>query len=443
MERVEVPANDQPQGADVTPPTKRPAKRHPAEEVSAVDDADESSGSQSKRMRTAAHDFGVNGSADELYEGGTDIQSSTYSPKSSGGSSEDMAENRPQPAHDGWNRGVNGGLRTSFGEQKQVQDAPAKSESNLRPKSAGQGGPHEGVEMNRSLSPEPIPSRPVLVRQSYQPRYLDLPQADKLKYLQRYFPGVGTETSFCVLCVSYGHSAEGCPDLNPDQEYRPIRIFPAVQKGGECARCHVKCHSETALWRTYEPVEGRIRKVKALTPSCFRCGENGHYGMDCDRIPSPQLCVPQRVWSTWSRWNFRQHMDPDATDEPLLSMVLPGSVPKSYPSAGGGRPDLGKSIVPQRHVVFEAGDDDEENDSLVRAPVRRNPGPGRINISATIVGTTLAGGKTVFPPLPPGPPPPLPSEAPASGKPKSKPKKNKNKSNNVAKNQQQRSTNGR
>lgn len=440
MENIEAPAETPTECAHIIPPTTKRA----ADEISADDGYQSSaSGSQSKRMRSTTNDdLATRGSADELHEEGAYGFSDPEEGEDFDEESGETSVARPlPPVHDGWNPGVGNGLRTSFGVKEKTQDEHAKPDVNLRPMPAVQDGPREEVETERASSPDPMPTRPVLIPQ-LSPATLNFTPHEMEAYLKRYFPGVDPEAAFCVLCVSYGHFAIGCPDLALDVEYPPVRAFPVVPKGSVCGRCRAPYHTEIALWRTYEPIQGRIRKVKSLTPSCFRCGSKEHYGMDCEQASQQSLCVPRdSFWQTWSRWNFRHYVDAEAAVEPLSSTLQPGSVLGT--SASSNRPDLGKSIVPQRHVVFEAADDDEENEPLVRAPVRRKPGPGQINIS--IAGRATTGGSgngNIFPPLPLGLPPPLTSEAPASKKQKSKPKARRFKGKKAAKNQQQPPANG-
>jgi len=440
MEHIKIHTNTPPEITDFSPPTSKRA----ANEISANDlDQSSASGSQSKRIRSTPNDnLALRGSVDDPHnEENYELSGPEEGEDFDQESGEVSVASPVPPAHGGRNPGVGDGLRSSLGVKEQTQGEPGKSDVNFRPTPAVQDSPREEVETGRAASPGPMPARPVLIPQP-SPATLNFTPHEMEAYLKRYFPGVDPEAAFCILCVSYGHFAISCPDLALDIEYPPVRAFPTVPKGMVCGRCHAPYHAEIALWRTYEPIQGRIRKVKSLIPSCFRCGSKEHYGMDCEQASEQSLCVPRdSFWQTWSRWNFRQYVDAEAVVEPLSSTLPPGSVLGALASTD--RPNLGKSIIPQRHVVFEAADDDEDNEPLVRAPVQRKPGPKQINIS--IAGRTATGGGrngNIFPPLPPGPPPPLPSEGAESSKQKSKAKARRFKGKKAAKNQQQPAAKG-
>jgi hypothetical protein len=45
------------------------------------------------------------------------------------------------------------------------------------------------------------------------------------------------------------------------------------------------------------------------------------------------------------------------------------------------RPDLGKSMVPKRHIFFEEADDDDEAEEFIRPPVQKNARVGNISFA--------------------------------------------------------------
>ncbi|KAK3325189.1 hypothetical protein B0H66DRAFT_113289 [Apodospora peruviana] len=221
-----------------------------------------------------------------------------------------------------------------------------------------------------------------------------------------YFPRVGPDEEFCVMCAHHGHSLVDCPELTcrfcgGDDHFThkcPTRrrctkcrqlghsregcheklALPKDQM--ECAFCQSRKHIETscaALYR-FQPDPNRIRKVKALPVYCYLCGKEGHYGADClfnrQQPAEPELEV-------WCMANAQQYLDPRSTEVALEFQYSGQRVAAADPYA---RPDFGgRSIVPQRHVFFEADEDDDDNEPFIRpAPPRQPQNAGRITFSS-------------------------------------------------------------
>jgi protein AIR1/2 len=245
---------------------------------------------------------------------------------------------------------------------------------------------------------------------------------------ERYFPGIGRDEVFCVMCTSHTHTVDACPHLicgfcqSADhrtiacgfEKLAPMGYSPSCLHVGHphdqcpynrdkvlepCILCQSSEHLENVcerIWRTYEPEPTRIRKVNSLTAYCYQCGLEGHYGNDCSQRPPRSNPASQ----TWTAANLLMYLDIESSEE-----AISASFPSDAVAAPSGRPDFGKSIVPQRHVLFEAADDDDD-DAFIRPPVQKAPRPGGISFQTS--------GDSFVPPLPPGPPPPLPSGPPPS-----------------------------
>ncbi|KAK0638896.1 hypothetical protein B0T16DRAFT_234445 [Cercophora newfieldiana] len=244
----------------------------------------------------------------------------------------------------------------------------------------------------------PIELPPAAKPSAAKPPAEKLP-AEKPGERERYFPGIGPQEVFCVFCTSHNHNADTCVR----QVCRGEKIS-GKQRGGcaerKCRLCQSPGHGVyecDRLWCTYDPESNEVRKIKSLNAYCYQCGEKGHYGSECQSRGAIKEHGPTS--RTWSMANLKIYLDPECVEEAIsVSFASDGVASSSW----SGRPNLGKSIVPQRHILFEAADDDDD-DAFIRPPVQRNA-PGGISFQN--------GGRGFVPPLPPGPPPPLPAGPP-------------------------------
>lgn len=270
------------------------------------------------------------------------------------------------------------------------------------------------------------------------------------EYRAKYFPGVDPDEVFCHLCASHGHSAAECPGMKcrfcHDSGHRSfscptrVRCTKCRQLGHakkdcreklalppdemECAFCQSRDHTDAScheLWRSFSLDPSRVRKVRSLPVYCYCCGRQGHYGPVCGLNPQQPKASP---WETWSQANCDRYLDPASSEVAIVFRPTPGN--GSDARVGTERPDLGKSIVPQRHIIFEEADDDDEAEDFIRPPVQKGPRLGQITFSGSSGSGNRAGarpsrqyndrsgrpGYTQQPPLPPGPPPPLPPGPP-------------------------------
>jgi protein AIR1/2 len=183
----------------------------------------------------------------------------------------------------------------------------------------------------------------------------------------------------------------------------------------ECAFCQSRDHVDAScheLWRSFSFNPSTVRKVRSLPVFCYCCGRQGHYGPACGLNPHK---TKEGAWETWSQANCDRYQDPASSEMAIAFRTSIGAVSSSE------RPDLGKSMVPKRHIFFEEADDDDEAEEFIRPPVQKNARVGNISFAGN--GGDHGGrrpnkqyndrnGRPGFtlPPLPPGPPPPLPPQ---------------------------------
>ncbi|KAK4104360.1 hypothetical protein N658DRAFT_251516 [Parathielavia hyrcaniae] len=269
------------------------------------------------------------------------------------------------------------------------------------------------------------------------------------EYRQRYFPGVGLSEAFCHMCASRDHDAVDCPSTTcrfcSDRGHRSFscptrrRCTKCRQLGHarndcteklalpreemECAFCQSRDHDDAScheLWRSFLFNADTARKVQSLPVFCYCCGRQGHYGAVCGL--NPYKTEEENPWETWSQANCDRYWDPASSETAIAFATSAGSTSSS------GRPDLGKSIVPRRHIFFEDASDDDEAEGFIRPPVQSsNARPGRISFAGNnnpggaargerqqpgkqYNGRNSRTGYASQPPLPPGPPPPLPRQ---------------------------------
>ncbi|KAK1750571.1 hypothetical protein QBC47DRAFT_119243 [Echria macrotheca] len=396
-----------------------------------ISDAQEPGDEVDARRKRAKIDTEVAGDGrDELEAGEVEIQSP--SPDSPSGAVKIAAE--AKPSHKGWNQGVNSGLRLSFGKSVQATSEPGEVGLELSEPSGlldleepldGRSETSEASELAEGKKfrkhvkkrfmplPEPIPAQPVIIPLGIQKKdakagFWGLSADERRAYTERYFPALtADQKQFCVMCMSSTHSPDDCPDLQRGLGH-PSRILPAVPAGEKCRDCVRNYHSDVNIWRTYEPDQKPLLKVKSLPHFCCNCG-GPHSRDNCNLYPvvEARFCIARDgAWHTWSDQHWERYVDVNSTWE----AIQPPRERKESP----GRPNLGpyKTIVPKRHVVFEAGDDDDDNEPFLQQPVQKKS-RAEISIRGRASGQQ-SGGQNLHQ-LPPPPLPLRPTPAPAPG----------------------------
>ncbi|KXX77320.1 Protein AIR2 [Madurella mycetomatis] len=232
-----------------------------------------------------------------------------------------------------------------------------------------------------------------------------LHDGEDAEYREKYFPGIGPDETFCVMCASRGHVSTGCPAMicrfchdagHPSFSCPARRRCTKCRQLGhtkedcreklalapeemDCAFCQSRDHLDAScpdLRRSFLSDLGTVRKVRSLPIFCYCCGCQGHYGPACGLNPHKPK---ESQWEAWSQANCARYIDPSSPEVAIVFSASLVTAPEAGPAYG--RPDLGKSIVPRRHIVFEEADDDDEAEDFIRPPVQRNARPGQITFS--------------------------------------------------------------
>ncbi|KAK3989268.1 hypothetical protein QBC44DRAFT_291415 [Cladorrhinum sp. PSN332] len=220
----------------------------------------------------------------------------------------------------------------------------------------------------------------------------------ELAYRDRYYPGLAPDAVFCVYCASTEHDSADCAEMtckfcsNDHPAWRcPKRVrctkcnqlghyqntcrekLRMAEEEMECAVCASRDHLEnrcSKLWSGFDSNLVKPHKVQTVPVYCYLCGKEGHYGGDCGIAPPQSVQKEKNVEmpTPWTMENALQYIDPASTE---VAIVYRGEQPDPVGKAPDGRPDLGKSIVPQQHVQYESDDDDEEE--FIQPIVQKKP----------------------------------------------------------------------
>jgi len=231
---------------------------------------------------------------------------------------------------------------------------------------------------------------------------------------EKYFPGIDPVTTFCVICVSYKHTADACPSIHHDAGCNCEEPKPKTRWCGCCLNCTHDQRRCVMRWRTFDPDSVEIRKVREMAPSCYRCGEETHFGMECPDLGSQQVDLKAGPWQTWTTSNLRRYVDPRCRESTIASALSKGAVAdqKEFRMSG-----LGITAPPRaRNVLYEVAADDDDNEPFIQAQraTVRPKGRGDLRFGNISFPDATGGredntrGVGIFPPLPPGPPPPPP-----------------------------------
>ncbi|KAL0942221.1 zinc knuckle domain-containing protein [Colletotrichum truncatum] len=262
-------------------------------------------------------------------------------------------------------------------------------------------------------------------------------EEEDLAQQRKYFPGLSETDQICVYCATLGHTSSSCPktacrfcevphhfswncptrerctkcrQLGHGKGQCTEKLIHLDEEGAECATCGSQDHSDTeceALWRSYKPRKGAIKKVNTLPAFCAFCGSEGHYSSDCalgsDKPPN----------QTWTLKNRDQYLDKNAADGPISDFA---SVPQP--------PQLQiKGSAAKRNHIFYPDSDGSEEGEFIGQKVKPRAPVGNIQMSTNIQFGNFGappsqpqqngrgqqrGGWSAQPPLPPGPPPPGP-----------------------------------
>ncbi|KAK1589687.1 uncharacterized protein LY79DRAFT_517266 [Colletotrichum navitas] len=265
-------------------------------------------------------------------------------------------------------------------------------------------------------------------------------EEEDLAQQRKYFPGLPESVEICVYCASVGHNSAACsktackfcqqpnhfswncPTRERCTKCRQLghgkaqcteKLVHLDEEGMECAMCSAQDHLEDeceALWRSYKPQNGVIKKVKVFPAFCASCGAEGHYSSDCAlRGDRPRN-------HTWSLKNRSLYVDKNALEGPISNFASQPQNPK-FPLQIKG------SAAKRNHIFYPDSDGSEEGEFIGQKVKPRAP-LGNIQLSTNLQINTgnfgappqtqqngrgqQRGGWSTQPPLPPGPPPPGP-----------------------------------
>ncbi|OTB09238.1 hypothetical protein M426DRAFT_7252 [Hypoxylon sp. CI-4A] len=312
--------------------------------------------------------------------------------------------------------------RTKAPQGKVKNETPKEREPAVASGSSRNGETHEHAALSSAQEEEPD-------------------ESEELQLQERYFPGAQDPSRYCLSCSGIGHRARECPQLRckfctsqqhtmfacPSRQrclkcrqlghrsescQEKLSLAPGEQGG--CAICSAGHPEEicTEIWRSFLPFTELHKKVKDIPSFCYTCGSIGHFGPECG-LPDRGAKVTGST--TWSQDNRLRYVDPNSED---IAIAWVGVSPVL---AQGGHFQIRGIAKRQVHTHFVS--DDESEEDLVHAPVKKQEPRGGIRIASNI-GSIGRGGSnngqrlrvsnqsrpnnTNFaPPLPPGPPPPM------------------------------------
>ncbi|KAI9882550.1 MAG: hypothetical protein M1823_005697 [Watsoniomyces obsoletus] len=166
-----------------------------------------------------------------------------------------------------------------------------------------------------------------------------LSENDK-KLQQRYFAvmtlsdangisGLETMPVRCLCCGVAGHGQDDCPELNCKwcgeigQHFsstckNAVKDIPEDGELSDCPICGETGHKKKAcdmIWRTFNPATTEVRRVKKLPMSCYNCGSNLHYGMECKLKLTKTH--GRSIVKTFSMANASQYIDETSTGQAI------------------------------------------------------------------------------------------------------------------------------
>lgn len=296
------------------------------------------------------------------------------------------------------------------------------------------------VEVTSPPEQDTMPTLSAVVSDASQGLAPGSPSEGDVAYLEKYFPGISPHEQFCKVCASHGHDSTDCSVAKcrfcDDPGHRSFscptrqRCTKCKQLGHkkeecseklglapeevECAFCGSRDHDDAScpdLSVSFSIEANDARKVRSLPKYCSCCGRKGHFASEC--ALNPDRRTKEAESGSWSQMNFEKYLDPTSPEEAIIYKDASESDVKS----GADRPELGKSIVPKRHIFFEE-DEDDDAEEFIRPPVQKSARVGHIRFGGSNGGHGGMRPSKQYndrnrrpgynqPPLPPGPPPPL------------------------------------
>ncbi|KAI1847017.1 hypothetical protein JX266_006892 [Neoarthrinium moseri] len=242
---------------------------------------------------------------------------------------------------------------------------------------------------------------------------------DELEERRLYFPGSENYPIFCTHCVSTQHNTDACPQLTCafcGSKAHSRFGCPSKQRCGKCRQVghsEKTCSEKLALakeemspcaycgdahiedqcneiWRSFDPAEVQIRKVKAIPAFCYVCGNEGHYGPECGLVARAQ--EPTARLHTWSVAARDLFVDPSS---PNVAIAWVGLDMRRIQK--GSNLNIRGAAKKATHIQFVSSDDSD--DDFIKDPIRKAQPPGRGSIK---INTTTAASSRPPPPKPGG-----------------------------------------
>ncbi|RYO88004.1 hypothetical protein DL766_004979 [Monosporascus sp. MC13-8B] len=239
----------------------------------------------------------------------------------------------------------------------------------------------------------------------------DLSADEERQLQQKYFPNADDPSQHCISCSGTRHRAKSCPQLICrfcDSPSHTSLNCPAKQR---CAKCRQLGHGEetcteklalaadeqdpcafcgadhlenecSEVWRSYDPANAAIKKVKAIPGFCYTCGAEGHYGPEC-ALPGRGANVTGRT--SWSRANRDLYVDPQS------DLVAIGWVGVDMSTSHNGTLNFhirGRATrTTHNHFVSS----EESDNEFIQEPVKKPQARGQIRIASNVANTSRNG----------------------------------------------------
>ncbi|KAM0808876.1 hypothetical protein AB5N19_09219 [Seiridium cardinale] len=230
------------------------------------------------------------------------------------------------------------------------------------------------------------------------------PTPEELEHRKLYFPGSENYPIFCIHCVSTRHISGNCPQLAcqfcSSREHtrygcpRKQRCSKCRQVGHTKDTCQEKlsltteemepcaycgsAHTEDQciqVWKSFNPAEVEIKKVKTIPAFCYTCGQEGHYGPECGlAVQGDEAESGLSIWSAALR-DF--YIDPNSANVAIAWVGLDTN--KITPGQNMSIRGLSKK---QTHVYYVSSDG-ESDDGFIHDPVQKPPQRGNIQINTS------------------------------------------------------------
>ncbi|KAK7754709.1 hypothetical protein SLS62_003267 [Diatrype stigma] len=226
---------------------------------------------------------------------------------------------------------------------------------------------------------------------------------------QKYFPNTNDPSQYCISCSGMGHGAGNCPKLVCcfcESNGHNSLGCPTKQR---CNKCYQLGHSMTTcteklaltadeqdpcafcgaahleddcseVWRSYDPANTTIKKVKAIPVFCYTCGNEGHCGPEC-ALPGRRSEVTGRT--SWSQANRDLYIDPQS-DLVAIAWVGISTEVSSFQIRG--------RATRNTHTHFES-DDDSDDDEFIREPIKKTQPRGQMRIATNIANGVQNGNR--------------------------------------------------